>query len=84
MNSPEPGRAKSATPKMAKITDKSVTDRLAARHEQTDSRHMLTKNYNDEKLAITLLINGAGMIAYYFGRPAKYSKHNTNHVETPS
>ena len=27
---------------------------------------MLTENYNDEKLVITLLIVGAGLIAYHF------------------
>ena len=27
---------------------------------------MLTKRHNDEKLAVTLLIVGAGLLAYYF------------------
>ena len=32
---------------------------------QDDNSRMLVKKYNDEKLAITFLIVGAGLIAYY-------------------
>ena len=35
----------------------------AVRH---DNRKMLTEKHNDEKLPITLLIVGAGLIAYHF------------------
>ena len=31
-----------------------------------DNTKMLTKKHNDEKLVITLLIVGAGLIAYHF------------------
>ena len=31
-----------------------------------DNPKMLTKKHNDEKLVITLLIVGAGLIAYHF------------------
>ena len=37
----------------------------AARH---DNRKMLTKKHNDEKLVITLLIVGAGLMLIIFGR----------------
>ena len=46
---------------MKKRTDKS--DNLAIQH---DSSRMLSEEHNDEKLAITLLIVGAGLIAYRF------------------
>ena len=36
---------------------------LAVRH---DNPKMLTEKLNEEKLVITLLIVGAGLIAYYF------------------
>ena len=33
---------------------------------QDDNSRILAKKHDDEKLAITLLIIGAGLIAYYF------------------
>ena len=33
-----------------------------------DNSRMLAKKHNDEKLAIRILIVGAGLIAYHFGR----------------
>ena len=53
----ELGRAEDTTPKMYK----SIKD-----HEQTDNQGMLAEKYNDEKLAITILVLGAGLIAYHF------------------
>ena len=38
-----------------------------ARHDP-DNLKMLTEKHDDEKLAITLLIVGDGLIAYHFGR----------------
>ena len=43
----------------------------AARHDAVGTTiphnlKMLTKNHNDEKLTITFLIGGAGLIAYHF------------------
>ena len=49
-------------PKMMKGTDKPVKDHLAARHDLK----MLSEKYKDEKLAITFLIVGSGLIAYHF------------------
>ena len=43
--------------------DKSVKDHLAAQH---GNPKMLTEKHNDEKLAITFLIVGTGLIAYHF------------------
>ena len=54
---PEPVKAKDNTP-MKKKTVKE--DHLM------DKSIMLTEQHNDEKLAITLLIVGAGLIAYHF------------------
>ena len=62
---PEPGKTGGVThdvPKMMKGTDKPVKDHLAVRHDLK----MLTEKHNDKKLAITLLIIGAGLIAYHF------------------
>ena len=42
--------------------DKPAKDHLTARHDLK----MLTEKHNDEKLAITFLIVGAGLIAYHF------------------
>ena len=56
-NLPEPVKAKDDTP-MKKKTVKE--DHLM------DKSIMLTEQHNDEKLAITLLIVGAGLIAYHF------------------
>ena len=39
---------------------------LAAQHNPPHNVKMLTKRHNDEKLAITLLIVGTGLIAYHF------------------
>ena len=50
-------------PKMVKSTDKPINDHHAVQH---DNPKILAKKHNDEKLVITLLIVGAGMIAYYF------------------
>ena len=72
---PESGWAQGAAhdaPKihLMKSTDKPIKDHQAAQHEQTilftDNQKMLAKMHNDEKLAITLLIMGAGLIAYHF------------------
>ena len=38
----------------------------AARHDPRHNLKMLTEKHNDEKLAITLLIVGTGLIAYHF------------------
>ena len=35
-------------------------------HDPPHNRKMLTEIHNDEKLAITVLIVRAGLIAYYF------------------
>ena len=48
---------------MMKSTDKLVKDHLAA---QYDNPKMLTEKHNGEKLYITLLIVGAGLISYHF------------------
>ena len=50
-------------PKMAKSTDKPMKDHHAVQH---DNPKILAEKHNDEKLVITLLIVGAGMIAYHF------------------
>ena len=65
---PEPGTAEDVThaaPKthLMKSTDKPVKDHLAVQH---DNPKMLAEKHNDEKLAITFLIVGAGLIAYHF------------------
>ena len=44
---------------------KPVKDHLAAQHEQTDNPKMLAEKHNDDKLSITLLIVGVGLIAYH-------------------
>ena len=38
----------------------------AARHDPRHNLKMFTEKHNDEKLVITLLIVGAGLIAYHF------------------
>ena len=38
----------------------------AAQHDQPQNLKMLTEKHNDEKLAITILIVGTGLIAYQF------------------
>ena len=48
---------------MMKSTDKPVKDHLAARH---DNPKILAEKHNDDKLAITFFIVGAGVIAYHF------------------
>ena len=40
----------------------------AVQHYAPHNLRMLIEKHNDEKLAITLLIVGAGLIAYHFGR----------------
>ena len=62
---PEPGKAWGAAddaPKMMKGADEPVKDPCAARHDLK----MHTEKHNDEKLFITFLIVGAGLIAYHF------------------
>ena len=63
---PEPGKAEGVAhdaSKMMNSTDKPVKDHLASQH---DNPKMFTEKHNDEKLAITFLIVGAGLIAYHF------------------
>ena len=62
MTPPEPGKAEGAAPKM----EKSIKDRFATQHEQTDNPKMLAEKHNDKKIDITILITGAGLIAYHF------------------
>ena len=50
-------------PKIMKGTEKPVKDYLAAQH---GNPKMLTKKHNNENLAMTFLIVGTGLIAYYF------------------
>ena len=40
----------------------------AVQHDPPHKLKILTEKYNDEKLAITILIVGAGLLAYQFGR----------------
>ena len=64
--SPVPGKAGGVAHDVLKImksTDKPAKDRLATQHENLK---MLTEKHNDDKLAITFLIVGAGLIAYHF------------------
>ena len=60
MISPESNRTAGGASKMVKNTDQPKKHRLVAQHEQTDNQKMLAEKYNDEKLAIALLILGAG------------------------
>ena len=74
--SPESGKTKGAAPKTVKSTDKPIKDKLVAQHDpighkthqvqQTDNQRMLAGKHNDEKLAITILIVGAGLVAHHF------------------
>ena len=60
---PEPdkaGRVANSAPKIMKGMDKPVKDHRAARHDLK----MLTEKYNDEKIAITFLIVGAGCLSF--------------------
>ena len=76
MTPPERGKAEGLVSKMVKGSDKPIKDHLAAQHDpvgrkahqvqQTDNQTMLAKRHNDEKLAITILIVGAGLVAYHF------------------
>ena len=72
---PESGRAEGAAhaaPKihLVKSTDKPIKDRFTDQHEQTivltDNQKFLAGKHNDEKLAVTILIVGAGLIVYHF------------------
>ena len=66
MTPPEPGKAEGMAhdaPKMMKSTDQPVKDYLEAQH---DNPKMLAEKHNDDKLAITFLIVGVGLIAYHF------------------
>ena len=61
----EPGKTGDVAhdaPKMIKGTDKPVKDHLAVRPDLK----IITEKHNDEKLAITVLIVGAGLIAFHF------------------
>ena len=63
---PGPGRAEGVAhdaPKMMKSTNKPVKVHFVAQH---DNPEMLTERHNDEKLTITFLIVGTGLIAYHF------------------
>ena len=51
---------------LMKSTDKLVKDHLAVQHEQTDNPKMIAEKHNDDKLAITFLVVGTGLIAYHF------------------
>ena len=62
---PGPGRAEGVAhdaPKMMKSTNKPVKVHFVAQH---DNPEMLTERHNDEKLTITFLIVGTGLIAYH-------------------
>ena len=72
----EPGKTEGATPRKVKSTDKPIKDCLVAQHDpvghkalqvqQTNNQKMLVERHNDEKLAITILIVGARLVAYHF------------------
>ena len=66
MTPPEPGITKCPAPKTVKGSHKPIKHHLVAQHEETDNQKMLVEKHNDDKLAITLLIVGAGLIAYHF------------------
>ena len=55
---PEPGNVKHDASDKQSIKEHSVA--------QGDNLRMLTEKHNDEKLAITFLIVGTGLIAYHF------------------
>ena len=73
---PEPGKAEGAAIKTVKSTDKPIKYHLAAQHDpvghkahqvqQTVNQRMPAERHNDEKLAIAILIAGAGLFAYHF------------------
>ena len=62
MTSPGPDEAEGAAPKM----EKPIKDCFGAQHGLIDNPKMLAKKHNDEKLAIIILIVGAGLISYHF------------------
>ena len=65
MTPPEPDKTEAGVhdaPRKKRM-DKSVIDHLMA---QDDKPTMLAEKHNDDKLAITLLIVGAGLNAYHF------------------
>ena len=62
MTPPEPGKTEGT----ALTMDEPIKDHLAVQHEQIGNPKMLAEKLNDEKLAITILIVGAGLIAYHF------------------
>ena len=47
---------------------------------QDDNSRMLAKKHNDEKLAITLFIVGAGLIAYHFWEKIKWRHYYSQSV----
>ena len=71
-----PGKAEGAVIKTVKSTDKQIKGCLEAQHYlvghmahqvlQTINQRMLAKRHNDEKLVITILIVGAGLVVYHF------------------
>ena len=73
---PKPGKAEGAAPKTVKSTDRPIRHNPTAQHDpvghkahqvqQTDNQRMLAEMHNDEKLAIAILIVGAGLVAYHF------------------
>ena len=62
MTPQEPGKAEGTALKI----DEPIKYHLAVQHEQIDNPKMLAEKHNDEKLAITIFIVGAGLIAYHF------------------
>ena len=56
----EPGKAEDTATKihLMENTDKPI--------KETGNQRMLAKKHNDEKLAITILIVKAGLVAYHF------------------
>ena len=54
---------------LKKLTPRDVPKKLvipAVQHDPPHNLKMLTEKHNDEKLVITILIVGAGLIAYHF------------------
>ena len=52
-----------------KLTSPDVPRKIvipAVQHDPPHNLKMLTEKHNDEKLAITILIVGTGLIAYHF------------------
>ena len=58
-----PGKARGVADDVPKMMKRPVKDHLATQH---DNPKMLTEKHNDEKLIITFLIVGTGLIAHHF------------------